>query len=415
MLPSADLERGLGHKGAESVMRDSMVQRPALSRNPVLGVLLALWLLTAAGCPERETFTPPDPLYLYATYPVGKNPTSIATADFNQDGVTDLIVTNIGNDSLSILFGNGDGSFKDQKQLRVSVEPRALALNDYNGDGRTDIAVACAGSDQVVLFLGLAGGRFSEGQRYAVQRTPISIAAGDVNGDQKPDLAVALRNDKIALLLGNGDGTFTPGPRYEYGDTPTSIALTDLTQDGKLDLIVTNGGPMSNAVSIWTGRGDGSFRDPVDYRTGKRPLSVSFADFNADRKTDLLVINGERDSFVVFLGNGNGTFQDSKESGADAGPVHGVAGDFDGDRMADVAIVNIQSSNLSLLFGRGDGTFKYPPKNYRVGSGPFAVTPLSLKPDASEPPGLAVVSNGAGSVSIFLHQGTRAIAPRTAS
>jgi len=82
---------------------------------------------------------------------------------------------------------------------------------------------------------------------------------------------------------------------------------------------------------------------------------------------------------------------------------------------ADVALVNIQSSDLSILFGRGDGTFKYPPKNYRVGSGPFAVTPLSLKPDATEPPGLAVVSNGAGSLSIFLHQGTHAIAPRSAS
>ncbi len=396
-------------------MRNVMGQRPVFPTNLFLGCLLATWLLAAVGCPERESFTPPDPFYLYATYTVGKNPTSVTTADFNRDGLTDLIVTNIGNDSLSILFGNGDGSFKEQQQLRVSVEPRALALHDYNGDGWTDIAVACAGSDQIVLFLGLAGGRFSEGQRYPVQRTPISIAAGDVNGDQKPDLAVALRNDKVAVFLGNGDGTFTTGPRYEYGDTPTSIALADLTQDGNLDLIVSNGGPMSNAVSIWTGNGDGSFRDPVDYRTGKRPLGVSFADFNNDRKTDLLVINGERDSFVVFLGNGNGTFQEGKESGADAGPVHGFAGDFDGDRRTDVAIVNIQSSDLSILFGRGDGTFNYPPKNYRVGSAPFAVTPLSLKPDATEPPGLAVVSNGAGSLSIFLHQGTHAIAPRSAS
>jgi len=392
----------------------TVYHRPARRGPAVWGVLLLAWL-TAAGCPARESFVPPDPFYLYATYTVGKNPTSVTTADFNRDGFTDLIVTNIGNDSLSILFGNGDGSFKEQKQLRVSVEPRALALHDYNGDGWTDIAVACAGSDQIVLFLGLAGGRFTEGQRYPVQRTPISLAAGDVNDDQKPDLVVALRNDKIAVFLGQGDGTFASGARYEYGDTPTSIALADLTQDGKLDLIVSNGGPMSNAVSIWTGVGDGSFRDPVDYRTGKRPLGVSFADFNNDRKTDLLVINGERDSFVVFLGNGNGTFQDGQESGADAGPVHGFAGDFDGDRTADVAIVNIQSSDLSILFGRGDGTFKYPPKNYRVGSAPFAVTPLSLKPDATEPPGLAVVSNGAGSLSIFLHQGTRAIAPRSAS
>jgi hypothetical protein len=373
---------------------------------------LSAGLALSTGCSEREPFTPPDPFYLYATYPVGKNPTSVATADFNQDGLTDLITTNIGNDSLSILFGNGDGSFKEQKQLLVSVEPRALALHDYNGDGWTDIAVACAGSDQIVLFLGLAGGRFVEGQRYTVQRTPVSVAAGDVNGDRKPDLVVALRNDKVAVLLGNGDGTFVLGRRYEYGDTPTSLALSDLNQDGNLDLLVTNGGPMGNGVTVWTGIGDGSFRDPVDYRTGKRPLGVSVADFNNDRKTDLLVINGERDSFVVLLGNGDGTFQDGKESGADAGPVHGVAGDFDGDRLVDVAIANIQSNNLSLLFGRGDGTFKYPPKHYRVSAGPFAIASLPLRANATDVAGLAVVSNGAGSVSIFLHQGAHTLVPR---
>ncbi len=392
-----------------------MYRRPAL-RGPAVtrSFLLLAWLL-AAGCPAGEPFVPPDPFYLYATYAVGKNPTSVTTADFNQDGVTDLIVTNIGNDSLSILFGNGDGSFKESRRLAVSVEPRALALNDYNGDGRTDIAVACAGSDQVALFFGLAGGQFGEGQRYPVQRTPVSIATGDVNGDNKPDLAVALRNDKIIVLLGQGDGTFASGSRYEYGDTPTSIALADLTQDGKLDLIVTNGGPMSNAVTIWTGNGDGSFRDPADYRTGKRPLGVGFADFNNDRKTDLLIINGERDTFTVFLGNGNGTFQEGKESGADAGPVGGATGDFDGDRATDVAIVNIQSSDLSILFGRGDGTFKYPPKNYRVSAGPFAVTSLPLRLNEPEQPGLAVVNNGAGNVSIFLHRGLKAIAPPRAA
>jgi hypothetical protein len=373
-------------------------------------VVLLPGCLLVSGCADREPFTPPDPFYLYATYSVGKNPTAIATADFNHDGFTDLITTNIGNDSLSILFGNGDGSFREQKQLLVSVEPRALALQDYNEDGWTDIAVACAGSDQLVLFLGIAGGRFVEGHRYPVQRTPVSVSAGDLNGDRKPDLVVALRNDKVAVLLGNGDGTFVPGPRYEYGDTPTSLILSDLNQDGNLDLVVSNGGPLGNGVTVWTGNGDGTFRDPVDYRTGKRPLGVSVADFNNDRQTDLLVINGERDSFVVLLGNGDGTFQTAKESGANAGPVHGVAGDFDGDRLVDVAIVNLQSNDLSLLFGRGDGTFKYPPRNYRVGAGPFAVTPLSLKSPPQDLAGLAVVSNGAGSVSIFLHRGAPSIA-----
>ena len=139
-------------------------------------------------------------------------------------------------------------------------------------------------------------------------------------------------------------------------DTPTSVALADLNGDGKIDMVVTNGGPMSNAVSIWLGKGDGTFHDPKDYRTGKRPLAVTFADFNSDRKSDLLVINGERDCFTTFLGNGDATFQPGKDSGADAGPIAGITRDFNGDRILDVAIANLQSNDLSILFGKGDGT-----------------------------------------------------------
>ncbi|MBI4400365.1 MAG: VCBS repeat-containing protein [Nitrospirae bacterium] len=393
-----------------------MRQRPtALSARVgrvAIQLLLVAGLVTAGGCSRKEPYVPPDLFYLFATYTVGKNPTSVTTADFNQDGLTDLITTNIGNSTLSVLFGYGDGTFKEQIQIEAGKEPRALALSDFNADGHVDVAVACSGSDQVAIFFGLANGTFGVGQRYAMHKIPVSIASGDVNGDHKSDLIVALRNDKVSILLGNGDGTFVEGARYEYGDTPTSLAVADLNQDGKLDLAVTNGGPMSSAVSIWLGNGDGTFRQPTDYRTGKRPLSVSFADFNNDQKTDLLVINGEMDTFTIFLGNGNGTFQEGKESGADSGPVYGFARDFNGDGFVDVAIVNVQSNDLSILFGRGDGTFQYPPINYRTKGGPFAIATLNLTTKhQDEEPGLVTANNGAGSISIFLHRGLKPHAP----
>ena len=382
---------------------------PTHRRLTGIALLFTTLGLLACGCSEKDPYVPPDVFYLFASYTVGKNPTSVATADFNQDGVTDLITTNIGDSSLSILFGNGDGTFKEQVQMPVAKEPRALTLNDFNGDGFEDIAVACSGSDQIALYYGLANGTFGVGHRYSVHKTPISIASGDVNGDHKPDLILALRNDKIKILLSEGAGLFIDGPQYEYGDTPTSIAVADLDRDGKLDLAVSNGGPMSSAVSIWLGNGDGTFRQPTDYRTGKRPLAVSFADFNGDRLIDLLVVNGEMDTFTIFLGNGDGTFQKGLESGADAGPVYGLARDFDGDRLMDVAIVNVQSNDLSILYGRGDGTFRYPPMNYRTRGGPFALATLHLTTKESEVPGLVTANNGAGSISIFLHRGWRTV------
>jgi hypothetical protein len=374
-----------------------------------LVALLASGLLLTAACSKSDPFEPPDPFYYFASYPVGKNPTTVTTIDFNSDGFTDIITTNISSNTLSLLMGNGDGTFQEQIQLRVCQEPRALVVNDFNLDGHPDIALACSGSDQVSILLGNGTSRLREGPQYPVHRTPVSIATDDVNGDHKPDLVVALRNDKIKVFLGDGDGSFRPAGQYEYGDTPTSLALRDLNNDGKPDLIVTNGGPMSSAVSVWLGMGDGTFDKPADYKTGKRPLGVSFGDFNNDRVLDLLVINGEKDSFTTFLGNGNGTFQSGKDAGADASPNFGLVRDFNGDRLPDVAIVNLQSNDLSILFGRGDGTFQYPPRNYRTPSGPFALAIFKVVLEDQDEPGLAIANNGAGSVSIFLHRGHRAM------
>lgn len=372
---------------------------------------LALLLLTLyglmAGCPSGQRYDPPDLFYLYAHYEVGKNPTTVTTADFNRDGVTDLLTTNIGNNSLSFLVGNGDGSFREQVQMKVCQEPRAVAVRDLDQDGQLDIALACAGSDQIVIYAGQRDGKFKEQHVYTVNKIPIAIASEDLDGDGHLDLAVALRNDKIRIFRGKGNGEFTEGALYEYGDTPTALVLNDLNGDSKIDMVVTNGGRMSNAVSIWLGNGDGTFRGPTDYKTGKRPLGVSCADFNRDNIPDLLVINGEMDTFTIFLGKGDATFHPGKEAGADAGPNFGVARDFDGDRNLDVAIVNIQSNDLSIVYGVGDGTFRYPPRNYRTKGGPFAIADFSVMTEQTAVPGLIVANNGAGSISVFLHRGLK--------
>lgn len=372
--------------------------------------LLVLFLfLVLSGCPPEDSYVPPDLLYLFKNYEVEKNPTAIGSGDFNQDGFTDLVTSNIAANSLSFLFGNGDGSFQAQVPVRVCKEPRNLALEDFNQDSHLDLAIACSGSDQVAILVGQGDGTFEKVAQYHVNRTPVSIATGDFNSDRLLDIVVALRNDKIQLFFGNGIGKFRLGPLYEYGDTPTSVATADVNEDGNLDLAVSNGGPMSSAVSIWLGQGDGNFLMPTDYRTGKRPLSVSFADFNNDGLLDLFVVNGQMNTITIFLGKGNGTFQEQGiDSGGDAGPNHGLAQDFDGDQILDVAVVNIQSGSMSVLFGKGDGSFRYPPRNYATPHGPFAMTSLTLAKGRGEQPGLAIVNNAENSVSIFLHYGLKA-------
>src|SRR6058998_4407070 len=108
-------------------MQQTAPARMASVRGIALRVLLAVGVVTVGGCTQKDAYVPPDLFYLFTSYAVGKNPTSVTTADFNKDGFTDLITTNIGNNSLSVLLGNGDGTFKDQVQIEAAREPRALA------------------------------------------------------------------------------------------------------------------------------------------------------------------------------------------------------------------------------------------------------------------------------------------------
>ena len=84
----------------------------------------------------------------------------MVTADFNNDGRLDIAVANPLNNTVTILLGNGDGTFTTGQTLSVGIDPSGLAVGDFNGDGRLDLAVADAGSDNVMVFLGLGDGTF---------------------------------------------------------------------------------------------------------------------------------------------------------------------------------------------------------------------------------------------------------------
>ncbi len=372
----------------------------------MMGFLGSVALIASSACTQRESHPVPDLFYLYHSYIVGKNPTSIVSGDVNGDGLGDLITTNIGSDSLTILIGNGDGSFREPMTLRVPEQPRALILHDLNGDGRLDLAVANAGNHRVTILLGNGAGQFTKGETYPAVKSPVALACGDFNKDGHPDIAVALRNDKLLILLGRGNGLFVQKALYEYGDTPTAVAAADINGDGVLDLAVTQGGQMSSSVAVFPGKGDGTFDAPSAYKTGHRPLGVSILDLNGDRHLDMLVVNGEMDDITVFLGNGGGTFTKGVAFGANAGPMAMVTGDFDTDGKTDVAVVNNLSGDLSIVLGKGDGTFWQPPRSYKSGAAPFAIALIAFT--SKDPrPGLAIANNISSTISIFLAKDPR--------
>src|SRR5438132_377175 len=129
-----------------------------------------------------------------------------------------------------------------------SLRPQSLAVGDFNGDGRPDLAVANNGSTNVSVLLGNGDGTFQNAFGYGAGTGPGSVAVGDFNGDGKPDLAVAnigsLRDNytdgNVSVLLGNGDGTFRSAVDYGAGSVPRSVTVGDFNGDGKLDLAVAN-------------------------------------------------------------------------------------------------------------------------------------------------------------------------------
>jgi hypothetical protein len=163
----------------------------------------------------------------------GSSPVALAVADFNGDGKPDLaVVNNTSPGTVSILLGNGDGTFEPQVQYATGNTPVALAVADFNGDGKLDLAVlnnVNPPPGSISVLLGNGDGTFQPHVDFAVGQTPVAIAAGDFNGDGNQDLAVVDQGDTaVSIMLGNGDGTFQPRVRADWLDTlPNSIPLGD--------------------------------------------------------------------------------------------------------------------------------------------------------------------------------------------
>jgi hypothetical protein len=185
------------------------------------------------------------------SYDTGQLPFGIVTGDFNGDGRLDLAVANYTDGTVSILLGNGDGTFGTHTDYATGTLPEMLATADLNGDGKLDLAVGTnqATGSRISILLGNGDGTFQLHNDIPAGSKPRSVIPADFNGDGKIDLAVAnYGSSSVSLLLGNGDGTFSSRIDYPTGTSPQSITAGDFDGNGRLDLAVANYG--SNTASV---------------------------------------------------------------------------------------------------------------------------------------------------------------------
>lgn len=334
----------------------------------------------------------------------GASSASVVVGDFNRDGRLDLAVANSyngGAGTVAILLGNGDGTFQASKEYPAGANPAALVAADLNGDGKLDLAVAdnfYMPTGEISVLLGNGDGTFAAPVQYAVGADPTSVAIGDFNGDGIPDLAANGGTGTVSVLLGKGDGTFQNAVAYASSGEPAVLTVGDFNGDGHQDLAIANANSGNlGTITILLGDGNGAFSPKLDLTTGfSSPIGGVSADFNDDGKADLAIINNDSPTDIstvsILPGNGDGTFQSQPQANFPAGQdvQSVVAADFNGDGKMDLAVANFTPATVSILLGNGDGTFQ-PPVSYPV---------------AASPNGLAVADfNGDGHLDIAVSLG----------
>jgi Bacterial type II and III secretion system protein/FG-GAP-like repeat len=242
--------------------------------------------------------------------------------DLTAAGITDLAVANQTDSTISIFQGNGDGTFKTPTLVTLppGYEPTSLAAADVNGDGHIDLVVADQGNNSFSVLLGNGDGTFQPRKDYPTGTAPVYVALGDFNEDGALDVATANNTAGTVSVYYNQisnqnipTGTFLAGaPRdFPAGNGPTSIAVADYNLDGLPDMVVSD--ETDNAVSVILNLGSQNFAANVELPVDTAPVSVTSADFNDDGRPDIATANsGSANSTVILntssiFGSGLGT------------------------------------------------------------------------------------------------------------
>jgi hypothetical protein len=356
------------------------------------------------------------------TYAAGNTPRSIAKADFNGDGIDDLVVangvnssTNTGDNTVSVFVSQAAGGYLSQGPYQTGTDPIAVTTGKVNGNqsvfvlSLTDTTGSLTSPNPVVGFLqGNGDGSlqapvyFSTGTASSAQ--PTAIAAGLFDSSGNSTVAVGNSDGTINLFTYQG-GVFVKGSTLNatsaapaYGLSISSLAVADINGDGNLDLVATlraqcgynfNTGQMvltGGAVLIFAGNGAGAFQPPVAVTSSEAnydPASVSLGSLVTASRTDMLVVDAHGyaggcgglaiPNPIVFTNGGNLTFAET-DLAPQFGGVNNVSqtllqltaiADVNGDGAND--LIFSQNGLVSTLLNNGTGTFVSTPSIY-VGS-----------------------------------------------
>jgi len=295
------------------------------------------------------TFGPATPI-LIAT---GFGPAEVHAVSLRGNSTLDLIVGSFNTNQIAVVLGNGNGTFQAPVFYTVGTgvnTPTSLTTGDFNHDGNLDVAVANTGDDTVSILLGNGSGSLTAaGTAINVGRIPEAIRAGDFNSDGYSDLAVANYHDgTVSILVNNQDGTFT-ATAVGMGSNSGPQALA-ITGSGVNQLLaVANFG--RNTVNVLRNNGSGLFAIATTIPVGQGPDEVRFTDLNGDSIPDLVVANYTDGTLFTAIGVVGGTFRELGPFLVGSNPYSAAAGDLNEDGTPDIVVANCFSNNTGVLLG----------------------------------------------------------------
>jgi|TARA_B100000929_G_scaffold209549_1_gene167028 hypothetical protein len=319
---------------------------------------------------------------------------AVSTADYNNDGYPDLLITNYGD--FKLFRNNGDKTFSD---VTLNSFPEGImdwwyggsAWGDYDDDGYLDLYITGYvdfsrrpqytslrfpmdfGGLPNTLYKNNGDGTFSDvtantGVLADASRKSMQVIFNDFNEDRLPDIFVTNDTDANGFYLNRGDGTFKAfsGPSgLSTTDGSMGVALGDFNKDGLTDLVYTNFAAEVNTLATLVDNkssNDGKLRNAVFIHDFESPLlhkltwpKVSWApglfDLDNDTDLDLFFANGHlnsvsgdnRQSNLLFENDGRGRFTDiSEKSGvlATGNRIHrsAIFADYDDDGRVDIFV-----------------------------------------------------------------------------
>jgi len=320
----------------------------------------------------------PPALTAFAIGAAGQQPTGLAVGDFNGDGKLDAATADYGSNTVTVLFGAGDGTFLSPT-LTIPLpsyahHPFGIAVGKLTpGSDALSIVTANGGESGVcaALIRGNGDGTFQAAQPVFYAHPFVQVAVGDVDGDNLPDIVGASTDGTCTVNLspvGSGRGAEFSLSTPIFG---VAIAKFHTGSGPKPGVVVA--AYAAGKIGVVPGNGDGTFAAPIFTDVGgQNDKFLAVGDFNHDGKADVATSNQDSNTVSVLLGNGNGTFLAAATYAVGATPMGITVGDVNNDGNADLIVTDFGSDAVSVLMGDGTGAFA-PELRYAAGTHPTAV------------------------------------------